>query len=95
MWETICNGCQEVSLAKEDAFHLIDSTYYNTHRRSRDKLKKRVNGGDSSRSQPQNAPKFAVKSEFRNIEESPHDTSATSSTLDVSLNEYDPVSHDD
>ena len=68
-----------------DAFHQIDSAYYNKHKRSRDKLKKHVYRGESSRSQPDNDLKFAVKSEFRNSEEPlacTHDDSA--STLDTS-----------
>ena len=60
-----------------DAFHKIDSTYYNTHKRSRDKLKKRIQGVNSTRPQPEGSrgPKFAVKSEFR--ESSVHDNSVS------------------
>lgn len=48
-----------------DAFHQIDSAYYQSHKRSRDKLKCRVPGSNSTRVQPPNPPKFAIKSEFR------------------------------
>ena len=46
------------------AFRQIDSTYYNSHKKSRDKLKKRIPGGNSARPQPTDVPKFAVKSEY-------------------------------
>lgn len=49
-----------------DGFHQIDTAYYGAHKKSRDKLKKRVQGRNSSRPQPSNCPRFAVKSEFRN-----------------------------
>lgn len=48
-----------------DAFHQIDSAYYQSHKRSRDKLKCRVQGNNSTRSQPPDPPKFAIKSEFQ------------------------------
>ena len=48
-----------------DAFHQIDTAYYQSHKRSRDKLKCRVPGSNSTRLQPPNPPKFAIKSEFR------------------------------
>ena len=48
-----------------DSFHAIDKAYYSSHKRSRDKLKRRIQHGSSTRSQPLNAPRFAIKSEFR------------------------------
>lgn len=48
-----------------DAFHQIDIAYYQSHKRSRDKLKCRVPGSNNTRLQPPNPPKFAIKSEFR------------------------------
>ena len=48
-----------------NAFHQIDAAYYNSHKKSKDKLKQRVPGSDSIRQQPMDAPKFAIKSEFR------------------------------
>lgn len=48
-----------------DAFHAIDKAYYCSHKHSRDKLKRRVYDGDTTRSQPLHVPRFAIKSEFR------------------------------
>lgn len=53
-----------------DAFHQIDSAYYLTHKRSRDKLKCRVPGSNSTRLQPPKPLKFAIKTEFRRDQES-------------------------
>ena len=47
-----------------DAFHQIDRVYYQSHKSSRDKLKQRVQGDNSTREQPPNPHKFAVKFEF-------------------------------
>ena len=41
-----------------DSFHAIDKAYYSSHKRSRDKLKRRVQHGSSTRSQPLNAPRL-------------------------------------
>ena len=72
-----------------DAFHQIDSTYYGSHKKSRDKLKKRVQGGSSSRPQPPNCPQYAVKPEFRNSENPDEGTTplndSTASFLNTSV----------
>lgn len=64
-----------------DAFHQIDRVYYQSHKGSRDKLKQRVQGGDSTCGQPSFPHQFAVKSEFRAQEQDSldHDTSLNSS----------------
>lgn len=62
-----------------DALHQIDNVYYRTHKRSKDKLKCLVPGGPSTRVQPINPPKFAIKSEFR------METDQTSSSLNSSM----------
>ena len=48
-----------------DAFHQIDTNFYNSHKKSRDKLKQRIQGGNSARLHFHDAPAFAVKPEFR------------------------------
>ena len=48
-----------------NALHQIDTAYYNSHKKSKDKLKHRVPGPDSVRQLPVDAPKFAIKSEYR------------------------------
>ena len=47
-----------------NAFHQIDTAYYNSHKKSKDKLKHRVSGTDSIRQPPEDAPRFAIKSEY-------------------------------
>lgn len=44
-----------------NSLHQIDTVYYKSHK-SRDKLKRRVPGGDSTRTVPNDAHKYAVKS---------------------------------
>ena len=51
-----------------DAFHAIDKVYYATHRRSRDKLKRRVQSGNSTRPLPDDAPRFSLKMGFHSCE---------------------------
>lgn len=67
-----------------DSLHQIDSVYYKGHKKSRDKLKARVPGGNSTRSMPEDAPKFAIKSEYRSDPSSPPD-----SELNSSLSEHE------
>ena len=64
-----------------DAFHMIDVEYYNSHKKSRDKLKQRVHGGNSARLPPQDAPKFAVKSEYRTEDLEPQSTDEINSSF--------------
>ena len=66
-----------------DAFHQIDITYYNAHKKSRDK--QRVQGDNSTRLQPQGGPEFAVKKEYRNAEAESLNDSITS--VESSLSE--------
>ena len=42
-----------------EAFHAIDKAYYSTHRRSRDKLKRRVQSGNSTCSLSDDTPRFS------------------------------------
>ena len=59
-----------------NTFHQIDTAYYNSHKKSKDKLKHRVPGPDSVRQLPVDAPKFAIKSEYRrDTQESASDSS--------------------
>ena len=48
-----------------NAFHQIDTVYYNSNKKSKDKLKHCVPGPDSTRQLPVDAPTFAIKSEYR------------------------------
>ena len=48
-----------------NAFHQIDAVYYNNNKKSKDKLKHRIPGPDSTRQLPVDAPTFAIKSEYR------------------------------
>ena len=48
-----------------DAFHQIDKSYYAAHKKSRDKLKRRIPGGNSQRQPHDDTPKSAIKAEFR------------------------------
>ena len=48
-----------------NAFHQIDTVYYNNNKKSKYKLKHRVSGPDSTRQLPMDAPMFAIKSEYR------------------------------
>ena len=45
-----------------DAFHQIDKAYYSTHKKSQDKLKPRIPGGNSKRKLHDDTPTFAMKS---------------------------------
>ena len=47
-----------------NAFHQIDTAYYNSHKKSKDKLKHRISGPDSVRQLPEDAPRFVIKSEY-------------------------------
>ena len=62
-----------------DAFHQIDRVYYQSHKSSRDKLKQRVQGDNSTREQPPNPHKFAVKFKFRAQDIDSLDTSLSAS----------------
>ena len=54
-----------------NAFHQIDTAYYNSHKKSKDKLKHCVPGPDSVHQLPVDVPKFAIKSEYcRDTQES-------------------------
>lgn len=59
------------------ALHQIDQTFYDSHKSSRDKLKRRIRGDNSARDQPPSVHQFAVRSELR-VEDS-HDSSLNSS----------------
>lgn len=77
-----------------DALHQIDSVYYKGHKKSRDKLKTRIPGSNSNRQMPEDAPRFAIKSEYRSEPSSPPDSELNSSPppdseLNSSLSEHE------
>lgn len=64
---------------RRNSFHQIDCAFYDSHKSSRDKLKRRVQGSNSVREQPPSVHQFAVKSEFR--AEDNHNVSLNSSVF--------------
>lgn len=76
-----------------DSFHAIDKAYYSSHKQSKDKLKRRVYNGFSNRQQPLNAPKFAIRSEFRRDSE-PLSDEISNNSLSSPSHSHSAVSDD-